>query len=249
MKLPDDVAERAAQALSRPLRSHELADAVWPDRADRPLAAKSRAGHAAGRDLVERGWAVQNADGTYLAASLTDPTRQDAQPLDGELVVDPATGTVTRVVRHVLGHTQISPQTPQQPTADGLLTVENGQVIRVRKEVIGPVASHAQQQVPEQSSLYVQWQAWWAAKRPEMTAIMTLIFQTAFFSPDATTRWRKGEEARVRFLRLSTEVNAWARALGTPELPFVAQLAVPTPPPVQTPAWSPWNAPAPSYGW
>jgi hypothetical protein len=272
VKLPDDIAQRALDALTRPLRSHELADAVWPEREDRPLAAKSRAGHAAGRDLIERGWAIQNGDGTYVAASLLDEAfatpavppelhvgpdgavvevqrrtlgrvaAVPEQPVDGELVVDPATGTVTRVVRHVLGHTQM-PAPPQQPTppqqAGGSLIVENGVVMRVTKQVIGSLPlqpAPAPQQVPPQHA-YAQWAA---SKRSDMVQMMALICAAAFLSPDPTTKWRRLEEARVRMLALALETNAWQRACGLAELPFVAQLFTPILPPA--PAWSPTPA-------
>jgi hypothetical protein len=70
---------------------------------------------------------------------------------------------------------------------------------------------------------------------PECTAIRTLFWGLSVLPLDPVTRHRTQEEIRVRMLRTTLEMNAWARANRVPELPFVAQLSVPVPSPA--PAW------------
>jgi hypothetical protein len=273
MNLPDDVAQRALDALTRPLRSHELADAVWPERIERPLAAKSRAGHAAGRDLIERGLAIQNTDGTYSATTAAPPlqdvqpaelrvegdqvvsvartslgrlaTAAPEQPMDGELVVDPATGTVTRVVRQVLGHTQI-PAPPQQPRPappqpdNSTLIVENGVVMRVTKQVIGslPVQAPPPQQMPAPQPPPRRadgWEAFVASKYPEMLFVHWALTQLVA-TTDPPERYRKGEALRPLMVSLGVAFNPWLRAYGLPELPMAAMMT-PLRPPSPAPAW------------
>ena len=146
MKLHDEDAQRALAALSRPLKAHELADAALPDRADRPLTARKHSGHAIGRDLVERGWAVKNADGTYIAASLAEPMPQEPETAE-ETPLEYEDGYAVRVRREYLGPIAVPPpqrQPPQQPV---------------------PQPQEPQQLAPQALQLLERFKEWWSQQQ------------------------------------------------------------------------------------
>ena len=258
MRLSAESVDRAVYALSRgPLEAHVLARELFPEREYPDLASARRAGHAAGRDLIARGVAVRQSDGPYALAQTNG--HATAPPAPAELQVDPATGQVFE--RRAVGQLATEPDEPE-----GELEVDRlGNVFRVTREPVGraqlpamlrerpqrrtepqPQPPYAPPPPVPQPNYAEQAAAWGELKRPEMVSLLLLHFEATFMTPDPIAKHRKNEELRVRMLTLATEANAWARALGRPELPFVAQLS--TPFPASWPSYAqPPAAPAPSY--
>jgi len=262
MQMPDDIAARAHEAISRrPYAAHELADYVWPDRAERPLAARSRGGHACGRDLVQRGLAIQNPDGTYSAATSAPPP---TPTLPAELHVQPD-GQVIAVERRAVGKlasdaTPTPAASPMQPAelyvaangevlevqrrslgrvaavperaASGELVVDaSGNVVRITKEVIG----RAQLPTPPQAPAVAQP----ASQTNELPTIVALLHEVSFSSSlDPDTRRGKLGEAGLMIMRNQVEPvllqvfgSLWNLWMTPPPSPQVAPPVPPAQPP------------------
>lgn len=222
--LHDDDAQRALTALSRPLKSHELADAVFPDRSDRPHAARSRSGHAIGRDLVDRGWAVRNDDDTYIAASLANSMPQVAPGSPPEIVVDPNTREVMEVQRRTVGRLASTPGRAQE----GQIVIEpTGQIVRVSREIVGRAALPAPQaqaaaQPPQQpphdfEALFQMFQRWQQAQAPlyEEPEDTEAEAWAALEAWTQRTLWRELQRERAILAELKRPLPFWVESVKT----------------------------------
>lgn len=247
MRIHSDLVDKAATFLRHPREAHELADHLYPDRADRDLAAKRRSGHAVGNDLIARGVAVKLPDGTYAGRS-PDPGWEPQEPAPAPLAIED--GVVFRVTKEAIGPLAAIPQEPPTPQPTPAAQPSYAQPAPYAQPMPQPLQYAPVGPTAADLEAYDRWAR--ATFPYDGERVRTLVWELNCAPLHDFARAQKSAEVIERIRKVNLAGIEWARAVGSPVLPLLAW-AQPAPAwapaPSYAPAWSSTPAPWASQGW